>query len=435
MYMILLCLGTKVAAYVDNQRTGTFSIYHANCEQLVEYGCKSKRCLPCTKHRKSLCAMVSRPHKDKGTDHSSHTTYSALHTPEREERFRSMQKENKRLKLMLERLQQRISDVSDVCGVVVDDDLHRDLKTIVGENSEQVHAMYPKGSFQRVFWDQQEKASSLRNAKAMRWHPLFVKWCLYLRHLSGKAYETLRQTGCVYLPSQRTLRDYTYFNSTTIGFSIQVDQQLLDVAKLENKLNQYVLLVLDEMYIKEELVYDKHEGELIGFSNLGNINNHLLKFEASLKSDSQDVQLAKSMLVLMVRGLFSKLNFPYAQFACAKLTGDLLLEPLWEAISRLERQGFKVLALTCDGASANRRLWTLHSEMKRKRKLKKQKENDDNEEEETDENDEDVLYKVPNVFATDANRPLYFIADPPHLLKTARNCWSSKSRHLWVILL
>ena len=89
-----------------------------------------------------------------------------------------MQKENKRLNLMLERLQQRISDVSDVCGVVVDDDLHRDLKTIVGENSEQVHAMYPKGSFQRVFWDPQEKASSLRNAKAMRQHPLFVKGCL-----------------------------------------------------------------------------------------------------------------------------------------------------------------------------------------------------------------------------------------------------------------
>ena len=95
--------------------------------------------------------------------------------------------------------------------------------------------------------------------------PTVLKWCLYLRHLSGKAYETLRQTGCVYLPSQRTLRDYMYFNSTTIGFSIQVDQQLLDVAKLENKLNQYVLLVLDEMYIKEELVYDKYEGELIGF--------------------------------------------------------------------------------------------------------------------------------------------------------------------------
>ena len=46
--------------------------------------------------------MISQPHKDKGTDHSSHTTYSALHTPEREECFQSMQKDNKRLKLILE---------------------------------------------------------------------------------------------------------------------------------------------------------------------------------------------------------------------------------------------------------------------------------------------------------------------------------------------
>ena len=134
--------------------------------------------------------------------------------------------------------------------------------------------------------DQQEKASSLKNAKAMRLHPVFIKWCLYLRHLSGKAYKNLRQTGCIYPPSQRTLRDYMYFHSTTIGFSVEVDQQLLDAAKLEDTLNQYVLLVLDEMYIKEELVYDKHEGDLIGFSNLGNINNYLLKFEASLTSDS-----------------------------------------------------------------------------------------------------------------------------------------------------
>ena len=49
--------------------------------------------------------MVSWPHKDRGTDYSSHTTYSALHTPEKEERFQSMQIENKTLKLMLERLQ------------------------------------------------------------------------------------------------------------------------------------------------------------------------------------------------------------------------------------------------------------------------------------------------------------------------------------------
>lgn len=54
--------------------------------------------------------------------------------------------------------------------------------------------------------------------------------------------------------------------------------------------------------------------------------------------------LAKSMLVLMVHGLFSKIAFLYAQFACASMTGDLLMDPVWEAISRLEQQGIRVLA-------------------------------------------------------------------------------------------
>ena len=71
------------------------------------------------------------------------------------------------------------------------------------------------------------------------------------------------------------------------------------------------------------------------------------------------------MLVIMVRGLTSKLDFPYAQFACANLSGDLLVDPIWEAISRLERQGIKVLALTCDGASINRRLWNLQGRRNR----------------------------------------------------------------------
>ena len=52
------------------------------------------------------------------------------------------------------------------------------------------------------------------------------------------------------------------FHSTIIGFSAKVDQQLLNVVKLENKLNQYVILVLDKMHIKKELVYDEHKGEL-----------------------------------------------------------------------------------------------------------------------------------------------------------------------------
>lgn len=78
----------------------------------------------------------------------------------------------------------------------------------------------------------------------------------------------------------------------------------------------------------------------------------------------------------------------------------------WDAIARLERCGFKVLAVTCDGASPNRRLFKLHRSGK------------------------GVTYKVPNPYTSEA-RFVYFISDPPHLLKTTRNCWASKKRHLW----
>ena len=43
----------------------------------------------------------------------------------------------------------------------------------------------------------------------------------------------------------------------------------------------------------------------------------------------------------------------------------------------------------------------------------------------------DVIHKVSNPYATD-ERDFLFFSDPPHLIKTTRNCWASKCRDLWV---
>ena len=150
---------------------------------------------------------------------------------------------------------------------------------------------------------------------------------------------------------KNSTRLHTHCISTLIGFSADIDNCLLNAADITNhSLNRYVTLVMDEVHIKEDLVYDKHQGHLIGFVNLGNTNNKLLEFEATMNGDT-DRPLANSMLVFMVRGLFNNLAFPYVQFSCSNWTGDLLVDPVWEAVSRLERMGFQVMALTCDGAS------------------------------------------------------------------------------------
>ena len=79
------------------------------------------------------------------------------------------------------------------------------------------------------------------------------------------------------------------------------------------------------------------------------------KFERAIGEGTiiEEESLAKSMLVLMVRGLFSKLQFAYATFPCASLSGCQLYPIFWEAVERLERCGFRVLGCTCDGLSAN----------------------------------------------------------------------------------
>ena len=41
-------------------------------------------------------------------------------------------------------------------------------------------------------------------------------------------------------------------------------------------------------------------------------------------------------------------------------TGDKLFPLVWNAVSRLENLGFTVLALCCDGLSANRKFFQLH---------------------------------------------------------------------------
>ena len=56
---------------------------------------------------------------------------------------------------------------------------------------------------------------------------------------------------------------------------------------------------------------------------------------------------ARTMMVFMVQGLFSSLQFPYAQFPCAELTGELFYDPFWEAVKRIENVGLKVQFLLC----------------------------------------------------------------------------------------
>ena len=76
---------------------------------------------------------------------------------------------------------------------------------------------------------------------------------------------------------------------------------------------------------------------------------------------------------------------------------------LWKAISIYEVNSPEVLAVTCDGASPNRKLFRMHFPMA--------KEDDMN-------LDIDVTYQTVNLFSPEKHF-IYFMCDVPHLMKTA----------------
>ena len=67
----------------------------------------------------------------------------------------------------------------------------------------------------------------------------------------------------------------------------------------------------------------QYTGCLTGLVDIGDINCHLADYERQVTNDDIRDPLASSMLVLMVRGLFTALKFPCAQFPCTDLSGTL----------------------------------------------------------------------------------------------------------------
>lgn len=176
---------------------------------------------------------------------------------------------------------------------------------------------------------------------------------------STAAYRALRETGFLTLPSSRTLRDYTHLFEARIGIQAEVNNELAEEAKLDTleEYQKFTCVAFDEVKVKEGLVFNKHSGQIIGFVDIGDVND---KTEQLEKSIDKPPALAKSMLVFMVRGLFTGLCYPYAQFSCAGLDARKLYPIVWDVIRNLEMIGFKVVAATADGASANRAFLKMH---------------------------------------------------------------------------
>ena len=287
-------------------------------------------------------------------------------------------------------------------SVVVDHDLSKDLTEVMSHNTSGVTP------FMNLFWQQQKKMFS-SNPNGIRYHPMIIRYCLSIAAKSPSAYNEIRNSNILKLPSLRTLRDYKNYIGPEAGFRPKVIDDLKNITSTYAGTQRYVVLLFDEMKIKSNLVFDKHTDKLIGFLDLGDP-------QVNFNTLPEEDKLATHVLVFFLRGISTNLKYSFAYFATDGVTSTQLLPIFWEAVAILELNcNLWVIATTSDGASPNRRFFRLHKEL------------DPN-------NDKGVCYKTINLFAR--SRYIYFISDTPHLIKTARNCLHHSgsgrcTRYMW----
>lgn len=132
---------------------------------------------------------------------------------------------------------------------------------------------------------------------------MMIKLCLYLRQKYSKAYEAQRDSGFMQLPCMTTLYDYSNYIESRLGFQQDLAKMLKEECTKKDMFSAehrgFLGVLFDEVKIKEDLVYDKHSGEIVGYVKLGDINNQLYELERVIRQKTQAV--AKCILVIMVR--------------------------------------------------------------------------------------------------------------------------------------
>ena len=162
------------------------------------------------------------------------------------------------LESRLKELEARIKDD----GVGISGALENDiLKIMGGQNFEATPHM-------KFFWEQQLKL--LKSDKfGRRYHPQIICFALSLHGKSPAAYSELQDSSALILPSERVLRDYKNYFKPKAGINPENNEALREKAISLTGIQRYVVVVMDEMKIQSNLVFDKNSGDLIGFVDLG----------------------------------------------------------------------------------------------------------------------------------------------------------------------
>ena len=390
-----------------NNRNESRYFRNESCQLLISSGTVCKPCLDLQNQElkcfeKKKAKFTTPVHKKAPVSALSSARIVSTLQKQRSDNLK-LREENIKLKCEVQELKELINKQA----VKVDETLHQDLQSIF--QSIDKRKVNP---FLKLFWEEQIKYIQ-EHPSQVRYHPMIIKFCLALHAKSPSAYKHMRHDeklgcGALILLSQRTLRDYRNYIRPNTGFDADVINELTTKTNDFPYIQRFVVLSFDEMKIQQDLVWNKHTGELIGFVDLGDGDLNL----AVLKNVDD---LATHILVFLVKSITNPLSYSFATFATKGVSSFQIYPLFWRAVFLLEMHcRLFVVAATSDGASSNRSFYKIHKGFV--------------------EGDDSVVYRTPNI-SCDDERFIFFFSDIPYLLKTLRNSLSSsgssKCRFMW----
>lgn len=395
------CLISDTYVDLNPYREDTYSetCRSMSCHRLVKIDKSNKksRCASCFLILKSLRKREESLNRDTP---SPFTPNIHLTLPQALEKMTQQHEEIRKKDKRIAYLEKRVQELIELEGMDVEEDVSNDLHEILKKAD-----LTP---IQQLFLEEQLKAAGKKNPRSRRWHPTLIRLALHIRMQSPT--EALRDSGAIILPTSRTLFDYSHAITPTDGISEGIMKIVEAAVKKKTKeFQKYHNLLLDEVYISKNLVWRQSDNALFGYAHMDDVEKEIQNFDKYVEErftgkqeEEKDPELAKTMLAFMVKGVATDIKYVVAAFPMSAISSDAIYVRNWQVISRLEKAGVKVLAVICDGASVNRTFIGMHTPYLV--------------------GPTKSMYCTKN-FCSPEGRPLFFIPDVCHILKTVRNCF------------
>ncbi|KZS08462.1 Uncharacterized protein APZ42_027534 [Daphnia magna] len=259
---------------------------------------------------------------------------------EKQKYIRRLHEKINRLRKGKEKLKNQIRDLkSTITGLTIPE-----LSVI-----KQIKTECTEGDAWSCFMTDRIRNKLTKSKKGHRWSQEVIRFCIILHGRSPGAYNMLRKSGMVNLPSVKTLRSYLGISTLDVGFTDIVKKAL--IAKLEELGNCYgknVNLALDGVAIKPDESYMKNVDKLIGHVDMADI---------AVPKDNK--KLANKLLTFAINGLANPFCIVVGYFLVNKMSAEELCKLTLHIIEQVEKIGYTVIGAVADNASINTKMFRL----------------------------------------------------------------------------